>query len=256
MTVVGHVEQMHLSRCYQASNTLTCLTCHDPHGFPKDEERDTYYKAICASCHQPERCTVSKQQRERESPDNNCVHCHMPRSPTEIPHLAFTHHRIGIHKPAAEAPPLSARPGVLRPFLDVSRLGEIDQKRSLGLGYLEAANREKDEARIAHYQREALSLMSAARKAGLHDPVLDASLARIHFDMGRDGVRTHAERARSPDLAGQERCNVLFMLAEGSKRGRAAEAAVRLRGLTRLRATRWTGCCWPTARRRRATSRP
>ena len=34
MKVVGHVEQLHLSRCYQESKTLTCLTCHDPH----DEE--------------------------------------------------------------------------------------------------------------------------------------------------------------------------------------------------------------------------
>ena len=30
MTVVGHVEQLHLSRCYQASDSLTCLTCHSP----------------------------------------------------------------------------------------------------------------------------------------------------------------------------------------------------------------------------------
>jgi predicted CXXCH cytochrome family protein len=237
MTVVGHVEQMHLSRCYQASNTLTCLTCHDPHGFPKDEERDTYYKAVCASCHPPERCTVGKGQRERESPDNNCVHCHMPRSPTEIPHLAFTHHRIGVHKLAAETPPASVRPGVLRAFLDLSRFGEVDRKRSLGLGYLEAANREKDEAHLVHYQRQSLALLSGVRKAGRRDPALDAALARLHFDLGRDGVRTHAESALAhADLAGQDRCNVLFMLAEGEqRRGRHAEAAVRLRELTKLR---------------------
>src|SRR5262249_51427449 len=28
MTVTGHVEQMHLSKCYQKSDTLTCTTCH------------------------------------------------------------------------------------------------------------------------------------------------------------------------------------------------------------------------------------
>lgn len=38
MTVVGHVEQLHLSRCYQASNSLTCVTCHDPHAEPRPEE--------------------------------------------------------------------------------------------------------------------------------------------------------------------------------------------------------------------------
>ncbi len=35
MTVTGHVEQMHLSRCYQASDTFSCLTCHDPHAEPR-----------------------------------------------------------------------------------------------------------------------------------------------------------------------------------------------------------------------------
>ncbi|MCI0459631.1 MAG: hypothetical protein L0Z62_21995, partial [Gemmataceae bacterium] len=37
MTVTGHVEQLHLSRCYQASGTLTCMTCHNPHVFPETD---------------------------------------------------------------------------------------------------------------------------------------------------------------------------------------------------------------------------
>ncbi len=31
MTVVGHIEQLRGSACYQKSERLTCLTCHDPH---------------------------------------------------------------------------------------------------------------------------------------------------------------------------------------------------------------------------------
>ncbi len=31
MTVVGHVEQLRNSKCYQGSKDLTCVTCHDPH---------------------------------------------------------------------------------------------------------------------------------------------------------------------------------------------------------------------------------
>lgn len=30
MKVVGHVDQMRLSRCYRENQTLTCTTCHDP----------------------------------------------------------------------------------------------------------------------------------------------------------------------------------------------------------------------------------
>src|SRR5205823_426090 len=101
MTVVGHVEQLHLSKCYKGSKTLTCVTCHDPHGEPRPEDRVEYYRTACLSCHQPQHCKVSEERRRKESPENDCAKCHMPRSPTEIPHLAFSHHRIGVHdKPA------------------------------------------------------------------------------------------------------------------------------------------------------------
>src|SRR5437764_1144006 len=45
MTVTGHVEQMHRSRCYQRSDTLSCRTCHNPHGEPEARERVAYYRA-------------------------------------------------------------------------------------------------------------------------------------------------------------------------------------------------------------------
>ena len=31
LKVAGHVEQLHQSRCYQGTKTLTCTTCHEPH---------------------------------------------------------------------------------------------------------------------------------------------------------------------------------------------------------------------------------
>jgi Cytochrome c554 and c-prime len=126
MTVVGHVEQLHQSRCYQAAPTLTCATCHDPHGPTRKSESSSLEFAACVKCHQPERCKVDKAVRERESPDNNCVRCHMPRSPTEIPHLAFTHHRIGVHKQSAETGKLLAanETADLTPVLDLKRFDQ------------------------------------------------------------------------------------------------------------------------------------
>ena len=237
MTVVGHVEQMHLSRCYRGSDTLSCLTCHDPHGEPAAAERTAYYKAICLNCHSPERCTVEKAQRAQKSPNNDCVHCHMPRSPTDIPHLAFTHHRIGIHRrsdPASGAP--AGVEDKLRAFLEPPPLSDADRKRSLGLAYLRVSLRE-DAASVRQYQERALKLLSEAREAGLRDPEADADLAQLCFDMGVGGGLKYAESALAdPALAGQGRCDALLVLAqEQGKQGNYATALAAFGELTELR---------------------
>ncbi|HTU89725.1 MAG TPA: cytochrome c3 family protein [Gemmataceae bacterium] len=238
MAVVGHVEQMHLSRCYQGSETLSCLTCHDPHGEPAEEERTAYYKNICLSCHPPERCTVNAAQRRKESPNNDCVHCHMPRSPVDVPHLAFTHHRIGIHsKPPAGAPAVAQRSGALRPFLELPPLSDADRKWSLGEAYRLLSLEDADAKQHEEHSRRALDLLSAAHAAGLRDGELDAALAQLYFHMKVGDSLALAQSALSyPDLAGQSRCNVLFVLAqEQAKRRNYAESITALSELTQLR---------------------
>ena len=239
MTVVGHVEQLHLSKCYKNSSTLTCVTCHDPHGEPKPDQRVAYYRAACLTCHQAQHCKVSEARRLKESPDNDCAKCHMPRSDTEIPHLAFSHHRIGIHGQANRSVTVADR---LVPFLDLGRLSEMDQKRSLGLGYLEAANRDKDPRRAARYREEARSLLLGVRSAGLRDPSVEAALARIHFDLGNGPacppeVLPFAEAALAlPGIRTQDRCMALYLQAAGlAAEGLHADALAAVRELTRLR---------------------
>ncbi len=237
MTVVGHVEQMHLSRCYQRSPTLTCITCHDPHGAPKADEQVAYYRRVCQGCHHAPRseCKVPDARQQKESPNNDCVHCHMPRSATEIPHLAFTHHRIGVHdRPVATKP---AGEATLAPFADMSRFPEIDRQRSLGLAYLEAANRQRDPQRMQFQRARALDLLTGVRAAGLRDSILDASLARLRFDLGTGDVLSLADSALSqPGFVGQERCNALFLRADALAAARQwSEAADTLRQLTALR---------------------
>jgi hypothetical protein len=241
MTVVGHVEQMHLSRCWQASKTLTCLTCHNPHDEPGPERRDRHYNAVCQDCHPPERCRVSKAQREKESPENSCIHCHMPTSPTELQHLAFTHHRIGIHNRATPENDRAASaphpPAVLRSFFDQSRWSEVERQRTLGLAYYQVADEEKEAGPKAQYSRWALERMEGTQSAGLRDSLLDASVGWLRFGMGLDGVVPPVERAlQDPNLAAQERCQSLFLVSAGQmSQGRHEAAAETLRRLTGLR---------------------
>jgi predicted CXXCH cytochrome family protein len=238
MTVVGHVEQMHQSRCYQAADTFSCLTCHDPHGEPAPNDRTAHYKTVCTSCHRPQSCTVSAAVQKKQSPDNDCVVCHMPRSPTDIPHLAFTHHRVGIYRAppvAGDDPPREA--AELQPFLPLPALSEIDRKLALGEAYRLLPLRSKHAGHKAEYQRRALDLLTAVHDAGLKDGDLEAGLAQLCFDMKAGDPFAHAERALAfPDLAGQSRCDALFVKAQIlAERGNHADAVVALRALTQLR---------------------
>ncbi len=245
MTVTGHVEQMHLSKCYRKSDTLSCTTCHSPHDEPEPKDKVAYYRAACLGCHAAQSCKVDPARLKRESPENSCIACHMPSSPTDIPHLAFTHHRIGFHA-KGQAKPAAKEGGraVLREFLAGSRLTAIDRERSLGLGYLEATNREKSPARAAEFQQEALRLLSGVRKAGLRDGAVEVALARIHFDREQFGETLDlARRALElDDLDGQDRCVALALRAASSARQHLyAEAAAALRELVTLR---WAGRDW------------
>jgi predicted CXXCH cytochrome family protein len=217
------------------------LTCHDPHKALSPRESIAHTRAICLKCHQPERCTVTPSRRQQENPENNCVQCHMPSSPTEIPHLAFTHHRIGIHKTPAEAKTGGRREGpgvgVLEPFLDLSRLSAVDQKRSLGLGYLEVASLAREESVRVRYQQRAMALLAEVHKMGLRDPALDAGLSRVRFALGHEDFLPYAESALAhADLTGQDRSDALFLVADAeAARRRYAEAVAVLGQLNGLR---------------------
>ena len=217
MSVVGHVEQMHLSKCYQKSKTFSCLTCHGPHGEPEGEALTKHYIQVCTNCHQPAACRVNPERREKESPENNCAFCHMPQTPTDIPHLAFTHHRVGIHDspPGKADTETSKEPASLQPMFDLSLLSESEQKRSLGLAFLEVANKEEDPARRPLYQRQALSLLTEVRASGGVDGTVDAWLARLRFELGRPDVQRFAQAALAdPQLTGQDLCHALFLQAD------------------------------------------
>lgn len=238
MSVVGHVEQMHLSKCYQETKTFSCLTCHGPHGDAAGEALAKHYIQVCTECHQPEACRVDPAVRQKENPQNNCLACHMPQTPTDIPHLAFTHHRVGIHKkePKTEEPKVTAPP-TLEPMFDLSLLSEDEQKRSLGLAFLELANKEESRSSRAAYQRQALSILTEARASGGVDGTVDAWLARLRFELGRPDVQRYAQAAlNDPQLTGQDLCTALFLQADAQyHQQRYQEAIQTLEQIGKLR---------------------
>jgi predicted CXXCH cytochrome family protein len=226
MTVVGHVEQMHLSRCYLESKTLTCTTCHNPHAFPAPDQRLDHYRNVCLSCHKTEECKVKKEHLLKESPANYCVQCHMPTAATEIPHVAFTHHRIAVHEKLPKTKPGQASPGTLRLFLENARLGPMDRKRSLGLAYLQLTSGDDDPALNAHYLGLAVKLLAEVQTAGLRDSLMEVALARRYFEMNKEQAVYLAESALlDKDLSGPERCAALFVVAGERLRHKRMKAA-------------------------------
>lgn len=240
MKVVGHVEQMRLSRCYQQSDSLTCTTCHNPHEVVAREDSAAHYRAKCVECHAPGDCGVEIDQRTKSEPADNCAACHMPQTPTDIPHIAFTHHRIGVHRATPEAASRQAAAekdfGELTPLSDVSHLTEIERDRCLGLAYLEFGQKQENAA-MQSYRRRAVELLEKVRSQAVRDANVDAALARIYWsDSPPHAVRLALDTLEDEPLPPSEHANALFVLADVSFRTQqwtparsALEQLVRLR---------------------------
>ena len=74
--VANQVRYLKESRCYQQSETMTCITCHNPHRkTPKDDFEASSHS--CKSCHQPSAC--GEQTRLPQELRDHCTSCHMPK---------------------------------------------------------------------------------------------------------------------------------------------------------------------------------
>lgn len=73
--VANQVQYLKESRCYQQSESLTCISCHDPHhATPKSQSSRAH--DVCSSCHQPADCGA--EERLPMGVRDQCVACHMP----------------------------------------------------------------------------------------------------------------------------------------------------------------------------------
>ena len=225
-TVSGQIEQMRLSRCYLESNSMTCATCHDPHSAPPDElEKLEHYRNKCLSCHQTESCGLSIAARREKQKQDNCISCHMPRGPTDIPHLSFTHHRVGIHAAEPRDDKLTESDRLV-PLGDVSHLPELERLRLLGRANdvfaVELAGGLNDESRddpAYHalskvFVNRGRQILEEVRSRGLHDPDIEIIFSRMNWRRNPDLCIAHTKSLLMSKLISPEtRCTALNILA-------------------------------------------
>ncbi len=240
MKVVGHSDQMTASRCWQASETLTCTTCHAAHAageFSRDEQLREYRRA-CLGCHTEHSCDASDESRKAVLPADNCMSCHMPQVSTDIPHIAFTHHRIGIHDQTSPAVPMDAIQAELVPFGAMNTLAPRELRRSHALACAEYSARAPTAELSAEFRSRALRELQRLTNETPQDGEVAATLARIRWETGDlPGAEAAAKLAlRAAELSSGARVNALFV--EGDvllQRSRFQDAIRPLRTLTTLR---------------------
>lgn len=75
--VANQVSYLRESECFQQSDQMTCITCHDPHVHKPRPQRGVG-GADCRQCHQPDAC--HDKENLPLAVRDNCVGCHMPKS--------------------------------------------------------------------------------------------------------------------------------------------------------------------------------
>lgn len=163
MKVASHFERLQQSRCKKASgDRLWCGTCHDPHGEPEPAVRAAYYRARCEQCHRSADCKAPAPMRA--AAQDNCIACHMPKSPViDAQHAVYTDHSIPRRPRVATQSPSAS--GTLVAFWKTP----ADQ-RDLALAYASVAG---DDARLC---QRATALL---RQAELHNPQDAPVLAQL-----------------------------------------------------------------------------
>lgn len=227
MTVVGHVEQLRLSACYRHSD-LTCVTCHDPHRRAEPKDKVAFYRQKCLGCHTAQSCGLTVARRLEKSATDDCVACHMPRGNTEIPHIAFTHHRIGLHPRKPAAAPAGRTPDLV-PVEDVSRLSPVDWQRNLGLAYLEVSQKPSYAAYRDVFRARARAHLAGTRAAGLREAATAEALAEVYAETDRARAGACAREAlAAADASADVRAGALRILATVELHDRNFRAAAGL----------------------------
>ena len=179
---------------------------------------------------------VDPEARTRKSPDNECVACHMPTSATEIPHLAFTHHRIGIHAGWRKDDTSSRGSGELVALSDLSAYSALDRPRMLGLAHIQASEDQAEPNKAREHEMRAYTHLREVWNAGLRDVDTAATLALLAGREGHDAGEFVEYAIKQHDVPGMVRINALLAAAAWhAERGELVEALENMREVVQLR---------------------
>lgn len=240
MKVVGHSDQMTASRCWQATETLTCTTCHAGHS-SGDHSREVQlqdYRRACLGCHTESSCSEASESRGAVQPADNCISCHMPQVSTDIPHIAFTHHRIGVHGRSEAVGVADVRQAELVPFGTAAGLSPLELRRSHALACAEYSARAATPELSAEFRGRALRELQELTLEAPQDGEVAATLARLSWEIGAvEKAKAAAQRAlRAADLSSGGRVNSLFVAGDVLlQQSRYRDAIAPLETLTTLR---------------------
>jgi tetratricopeptide (TPR) repeat protein len=104
--VANQIKYLRQSKCFQKSDSMTCVTCHDPHR-PHDRTNAASSQRACAQCHKQEACTDRPNLPVAIRDD--CVACHMrpnfwmnvhfhTTTDRYVPPVRRFDHKIGINR--------------------------------------------------------------------------------------------------------------------------------------------------------------
>jgi hypothetical protein len=192
----GQFEALAQSKCkLKSGESMSCISCHDPHYSPAEGERVSYFRGKCLACHG---AAFGLKHHPKQA---DCTTCHMPSSlSADIAHTEVTDHRISA-RPSSSAEPLqdfvAQKPAIsLVPFpYSKEAAGDV---RDEALAWQSLANGGLAEA--APYAERSLRL---AAKQAPDDPAILAGLAFVELNHGQlDSARALYEKALAlnPDL--------------------------------------------------------